>query len=54
MIQRGQQEDGSVPIFMLIHHAREEFVADALQEIDALPVVLDTTMLIRIEDRLID
>jgi len=54
VIQRGQQGDGAVPIFMLIHKAREEYVAKALQEIDALPVALDKTMLIRIEDHLID
>ena len=54
VIQRGQQGDGAVPIFMLIHKAREEYVAQALQEIDALPVALDKTMLIRIEDHLID
>ncbi len=54
VIQRGQQGDGAVPIFMLIHKTREEFVAKALQEIDALPVALDKTTLIRIEDHLID
>jgi homoserine dehydrogenase len=54
VIQRGQQVDGAVPIFMLIHKAREESVANALQEIDALPVALDKTMLIRMEDYLVD
>ena len=54
VIQRGQQGDGMVPIFMLIHIAREESLTKALQEIDGLPVVLDRTMLIRIEDHLID
>lgn len=51
VIQRGRQIDGAVPIFMLIHEATEEDVDKALQEIDVLPVTLDKTVLIRIEDQ---
>ncbi len=51
VIQRGRQLEGSVPIFMLVHEAREENVRKALRDIDSLPVTLDKTMLIRIEDR---
>jgi homoserine dehydrogenase len=54
VIQRGRQQNEMVPIFMLIHQAQEESVAKALKEIDVLPETLDKTMLIRIEDRLID
>lgn len=50
VIQRGRRIGGSVPIFMLIHEAREEHVMQALKKIDGLPVTLDKTMLIRIED----
>lgn len=51
VIQRGREVDGAVPIFMLIHEAREENVQKALAEIDSLPVTVDKTMLIRIEDQ---
>ena len=54
VIQRGRSGDNAVPIFMLIHKAREEHIDNALKEIDALPVTLDKTMLIRIEDNLIE
>jgi len=51
VIQRGRQIDGAVPIFMLIHETIEEYVGKALSEIDSLPVTLDKTRLIRIEDQ---
>lgn len=51
VIQRGRQIDGGVPIFMLVHEAVEEYVDLALKEIDALPVTISKTMLIRIEDQ---
>ncbi len=51
VIQRGRQIEGGVPIFMLIHEAIEEYVDLALKEIDALPVTLSKTKLIRIEDQ---
>ena len=51
VIQRGRQIDGAVPIFMLVYEAIEEDVDKALREIDCLPVALDKTVLIRIEDQ---
>ena len=51
VIQRGRQIDGAVPIFTLIHESIEEHVDKALTEIDALPVTLGKTMVIRIEDQ---
>lgn len=51
VIQRGRRNEGAVPIFMLIHEALEADVTRALQEIDSLPVTLDQTMVIRIEDQ---
>ena len=50
VIQRGRSQEGGVPIFMLIHEALEKNVNTALREVDALPVTLGRTMLIRIED----
>nr|MBP7322623.1 homoserine dehydrogenase [Deltaproteobacteria bacterium] len=50
VIQRGRSSEGAVPIFMLIHEALEQNVNAALKKIDELPVTLDRTMLIRIED----
>jgi len=48
--QKGRKTNGSVPVVMLTHHAREADVARALSEICALDVVASTPMLIRIED----
>jgi homoserine dehydrogenase len=48
--QKGRKTNGSVPVVMLTHHAREADVARALSEIGALDVVASTPMLIRIED----
>ncbi len=50
VIQKGRQSGGSVPIYMLTHKAREENMQRALQEIDRLPITIDKTILIRIED----
>jgi len=51
VIQKGRRIDGAVPIYMLIYEATEKYVDKALSEIDALPVTLDKTMVIRIEDQ---
>jgi len=51
VIQKGRRIDGGVPIYMLIYEAAEEYVDNALREIDSLPVTLDKTMAIRIEDQ---
>ncbi|WP_419661673.1 Hom: homoserine dehydrogenase [Desulfosarcina variabilis str. Montpellier] len=49
--QKGRKTDGSVPVVMLTHYAREADVAKALAEIEALDVVAGTPMLVRIEDQ---
>ena len=48
--QKGRKTNGSVPVVMLTHHAREVDVTRALSEISALDVVAARPMLIRIED----
>ena len=48
--QKGRKIDGSVPIVMLTHTAKESNVKKAVSEIDQLDVVSDKTVLIRIED----
>ena len=48
--QKGRKTNGSVPVVMLTHKAREKDVIDALTEIKALSVVCREPMLIRIED----
>ncbi len=46
---RGDQE-GPVPIVMVTHEALEADVRKALKEIDNMDIVLDSTMIIRIEE----
>jgi len=48
--QKGRKTEGSVPVVMLSHLAREEDVQNALAEIRVLDVVSRAPMLIRIED----
>jgi homoserine dehydrogenase len=48
--QKGRKTNGSVPVVMLTHRAREVDVNQALAEIGALDVVAGVPMLIRIED----
>ena len=50
VIQKGRERDGAVPIVMLTHEAFERDVIDALQLIDELDVLKDTTMMIRVEE----
>lgn len=50
VIQKGREIEGAVPIFMLTHEAKEANVREALDEIDTMPITLDKTVLIRIED----
>ena len=52
VIQKGRDDKGSVPIVMLTHEAREKNVREALEAIDRLDMVLDKTMVIRVEERL--
>ena len=48
--QKGRKTNGSVPVVMLTHRAREADVTHALSEIAGLDVVASEPMLIRIED----
>ena len=50
VIQKGRRQSGAVPLVITTHRAREKDVREALVEIDKLDVVLDKTMVIRIED----
>ncbi|MBN1829079.1 MAG: homoserine dehydrogenase [Deltaproteobacteria bacterium] len=50
VIQKGRRLEGAVPVVMTTHKAREKDVRQALQEIDRLDIVLDKTIIIRIED----
>lgn len=48
--QKGRKSEGTVPIVMLTHEAREADVKEALGEITQLDIVRDQPVLIRIED----
>lgn len=48
--QKGRRSEGSVPIVMLTHRAKEADVKKALSEITLLDIVSDQPVLIRIED----
>ncbi len=48
--QKGPLTDGKVPVVMITHQAKEEFIQNALTKICALDTVTDDPMLIRIED----
>lgn len=52
VIQKGRKEESAVPIVIVTHHAREKDLRAALDEADRLPVVLDRTRMIRIENNL--
>jgi homoserine dehydrogenase len=52
--QKGRKTDGSVPVVMVSHRAREADVQTALTEINNLDVVSEKTTLIRIEDEQLD
>ncbi len=49
MIQQGRKIDGSVPLVMMTHLARESDLQTALGEIDQLDCILGATLLIRVE-----
>ncbi|MCP4668411.1 MAG: homoserine dehydrogenase, partial [Deltaproteobacteria bacterium] len=49
--QKGRKENGSVPLVMLTHEARESSVLKALSLMDELEVVTDQTIMIRVEAR---
>jgi homoserine dehydrogenase len=48
--QKGRKTNGSVPLVMFTHLAKEADVSKALSEINSLDVVSDRSVLIRIED----
>ncbi|NOQ20973.1 MAG: homoserine dehydrogenase, partial [Desulfobacterales bacterium] len=50
----GRKTDGSVPVVMVSHLAREANVQKALADINNLDVVSDVPVLIRIEDEQLD
>jgi homoserine dehydrogenase len=52
--QKGRKTNGSVPVVMLSHLAREADVKQALREIRGLDVVSNEPVLIRIEDEAMD
>ncbi|MGA6993999.1 MAG: homoserine dehydrogenase [Candidatus Deferrimicrobiaceae bacterium] len=52
VIQKGRREESAVAIFIVTHHAKEKDMRAALEETDRLPVVLDRTRMIRIENNL--
>jgi homoserine dehydrogenase len=52
--QKGRKTDGSVPVVMVSHRAKEVDVQKALTEINHLDVVSDKPVLIRIEDEQLD
>ena len=54
MQQKGRKTDGSVPVVMVSHRAKEADVQKAIAEIDNLDVVGERTVLIRIEDEELD
>jgi homoserine dehydrogenase len=49
VIQKGRKVNGTVPIVMLTHEAQESSVLKALSEMDALDVLTDKTLMIRVE-----
>jgi homoserine dehydrogenase len=52
VIQKGRGVSEAVPVVMMTHGARERNVRKALREIDQMDVILDKTILIRVEDDL--
>ena len=52
VIQKGRGVSEAVPVVMMTHEARERNVRKALRAIDQMDVILDKTMLIRVEDEL--
>jgi len=52
VIQKARIENSAVPVVMTTYKAKEKNVREALKKIDKLDIVLDKTILIRIEDEL--
>jgi homoserine dehydrogenase len=51
VIQKGRRVGEAVPLVLLTHEAKEKDVRMAIEEIDHLPVVMDKTVFIRVEDK---
>jgi len=49
VIQKGREVEGSVPVVMLTHEAKESSVRKALEQMEHLDVLTDKTMTIRVE-----
>lgn len=49
VIQKGRGVKAAVPIVMLTHEAKEKNVTKALNELDGLDILMDRTMMIRVE-----
>jgi len=49
VIQKGREVNGSVPVVILTHEAKESSVLKALSQMDQLEVLTDKTMVIRVE-----
>ncbi len=54
VIQKGRSVGEPVPVVIITHHALSKNLHHALQEIDRLDIVLDRTVVIRIEENLGD
>jgi homoserine dehydrogenase len=52
VIQKAREEESAVPLVMTTYKAKEKDVRQALKKIDKLDIVLDKTILVRIEDEL--
>lgn len=50
VIQKGREEKGSVPVVMLTHEAQESNVTKALSLMENLDVLIDKTIMIRVEE----
>jgi len=50
VIQKGRGAEKAVPIFMVTHAAWEKNMQNALAQIDRLPIIVDKTTVIRMED----
>jgi len=48
VLQKGRRAEGAVPVVIVTHDAREDDVRLALAEIDALDMVTESTVKIRI------
>lgn len=50
VIQRGRRTEGTVPVVLMTHHAKEGAVQKALKAIDSLDVVAGPSILLRVEN----